>query len=661
MTTRRTVTVIQEFMTSINPQMRKNAATALAALSSDEGDTLLVGVALRDADDAVRQHAVDTILSAAASRDNPSGPVNALRRVSGAEVHRQRAYAILGQIRALGIPVGRPNLRESFKLVRLIASLTTLPDFRVAQRFKWSLLPPAALGGLLGTFAFALFLTSALASPLQKDVLTIVLISCPIVAAALGVVATQRTIPIYLHFDPVAGAATGLLRVCLWSLGPAVVLGLIFAMSTDNTTMPQWLEGTIAVCALAVSVRAGTLIAFGISARTLAMRVAQVATGTAFGVLTVTLVTWLSLRLTGGVVGDEDAGAGRVWAMLVPAAVGLSNAFSSVDLSAPPRTRVAGLPQLALTYATIALFGGILALSYRPSLTSKGSRPFDHADLPMAPQGQARKEAVRFDSLPFEWPFQAEFAQEICVDQFRLAPEQNVDARIQPLKSDPQGILSMAPVRSGKGTDDGRPQVDSVLRMGMQLCLEVGQSGNYRVVLSKQKLALSLDDIYFAVLKTVRESRFGRPVAVDGNLVVTLNSRLDPPIELNPDEIARYKESAKNSFRWQLEALPATRSFILERGQRVSAWLPDIRRPDLDTLLDLLRDGKVTKAADDPPSLENVDLEPGRYELRARNYLRDADRKKTDQDSADGPGNGQPLSQPLPLRLVFEDAQLPSR
>src|SRR5262244_2715175 len=109
--------IIKDFLANSNDrQVRKNAVAALAAIETEEAAVELVRTAAKDEDADTRRFAEEEILQLPA--DSLRGAARELERELLDRATAEPAYALLGRIRAHGVPVSLPSLSlmRRFKL-----------------------------------------------------------------------------------------------------------------------------------------------------------------------------------------------------------------------------------------------------------------------------------------------------------------------------------------------------------------------------------------------------------------------------------------------------------------------------------------------------------------------------------------------------------------
>src|ERR1700681_3657975 len=116
--------LVEEFVRSDEPQLRKNALTALAVINNEESIRLIVMTALDDVDADVRKRAQDEMFrihGTGSLDDSPASDNKMYYRLQlssrlsralseGNENTQQRAYALLGVLRSKGAFMPKPQI-----------------------------------------------------------------------------------------------------------------------------------------------------------------------------------------------------------------------------------------------------------------------------------------------------------------------------------------------------------------------------------------------------------------------------------------------------------------------------------------------------------------------------------------------------------------------
>lgn len=379
--TTKALSLVEEFIRSPQPQLRKNALTALAVINEPKAIELMTRVALEDSDAGVRERAENELFELNLPSDAIALALNSLR--SSDEETQQRAYAFLGRLRS-NIPTGALLSIPWRDRLRLAARAYLYP--KRSWRLRLGLWKPGLAGILLGSvfpIAFALRRFSAVQPYQQADrivQISLGLAMVVVVGIVLIVFAGHRTTPIYRHPNRFAAgvvetATTGFLG--LVGVTPIFVLVLIW----------QWLDrfslGSlfIPLAGLMVGfVRAGTILSFGLSSARRANRIVEVLGGVAIGSLAYVLVIRIIFFAS-----DYPAASFvwlvAAWLVHLPLAFGAANAFASVDKEALPNYALVRLDRWRRLRAVIFLAAFLFSVGLNIStLKRMSSRPPHRTD-----------------------------------------------------------------------------------------------------------------------------------------------------------------------------------------------------------------------------------------------------------------------------------------
>lgn len=137
----RVLNIAREYLRSSDAQVKKNAATALAAIGSHDSIKALVRVALVDDDPEVRTRAEEEIRGLPA--DGVAQAQGILEDLLGNDGMACGSFAILGRLRLAGI-LGAAEKQQSLpERLRLAVSLGQ-PAHGFWRNLRWSALPPAS-------------------------------------------------------------------------------------------------------------------------------------------------------------------------------------------------------------------------------------------------------------------------------------------------------------------------------------------------------------------------------------------------------------------------------------------------------------------------------------------------------------------------------------
>jgi hypothetical protein len=331
------ISIVEEYMRSAEPQLRRNAITALAAINSAESISGLVRVTLSDGDEPVVQHAVAELLKL--KEESLARAVGELILALEKPLEQQRAYYILGMLYGAGVKVTLPKQRLSVRL-RLDASQRSAHW----QARKWKerirAWKPALYGYLGGMMALVSIVSISIG--LNWDSFLPALALCAILGALVAIFSTQGTKPIGHQIDRVASLAVefGSAACGAFVFVPVfVVLAPLFNLSFFGRHTWNWkalaMMGTWALgLGIFVGVmRIGTALTYGSMRTRRGNQLAQCVIGGMCGMSMVTAVALINMR---------QGVSGPFWPLLFPIAFGVSNAFAAIDSECETRRAVYG-------------------------------------------------------------------------------------------------------------------------------------------------------------------------------------------------------------------------------------------------------------------------------------------------------------------------------
>jgi hypothetical protein len=342
------------------PQVRRNAITALGVLGTPDAARTIASTAVEDDDPAVRAHAATEVLRL--QPGDRSFAVDTLYVLLRNPACGTRSYELLGRLRSTegtSVHLGL-SLLESLRLESHL-NKALLP------RTWWKPRSRAIAATLLGTAAafvpVALLVTRRLDAAVFSQATLSWMIYSGILAILLGAASTLRTTPTGLHPSRVAGLLVEIGWVFLLTLGLAVLLLWIGT-----------LEGRLALSFLALppfaaAVRAGSIIGGSGRFRGQMGRTAwAIITGGSVGVLVCAAATVLVELLLGA--GAEML---SLFVPLVPVSFGLAYGFARVDKKhaehSEGRGSEAGITAAGIAAAAAALVAWFLAAPAPPTPT----------------------------------------------------------------------------------------------------------------------------------------------------------------------------------------------------------------------------------------------------------------------------------------------------
>jgi hypothetical protein len=347
---RNIISIVEEYIRSPEPRLRRNAITALAAINSTESISGIVRVALSDHDVPVVQHAVAELLKL--KEDALARALLELTIALANPREQQQAYYILGMLYGAGVKVTLPKQRLAVRL-RLAASQT----ISHSQKGKWKerirAWKPALYGHLGGIIALVSIVSISIG--IDWDSFLPALILCTFLGPLLAIVSTQWTKPIGHQMDRVASvavefgsAAFGALvfvpAVVFW-IAPMFNIHMYGGWSFNTlTTMGAW---AVILGIWVGIIRFGTALTYGIVRTRRGSKLAQCVIGGMCGMIMITAVALMDWR--------EGTG-GALWPMLFPMAFGVANAFAAIDGEGETRRPIYGKSRRLLCCGIAAAF-----------------------------------------------------------------------------------------------------------------------------------------------------------------------------------------------------------------------------------------------------------------------------------------------------------------
>jgi hypothetical protein len=357
-----TLSIVNQYVDSPDPRIRQNSCTALAAIRSKVSISRLVDLALNDEDSNVRQRAEEELSTLPEEASHHSGAAfdEALTRASTCAI----AYKLIGRLRTADkiIPIKRRSILARLKLA---ISLRTRPDTERKWKFQHFALFPSLLGGMIGFVSVTAYIIFAFGATPDSRLANYWLISCLIVAPGIGVLSTQRSNPIGLHFDRPAGFFSEIITVMVTTAIGSLIFALvaygIFSLRSMYTFSDMVTYGPfigILACVYAGTLRAATMSTAGVFGANRWSKYAQIISGVTTGLLVITLSVEIA-----GVFYPVKGFYSELWATVLPLHVGAAAAYASIDSLAPIKRASLGKMSLVIFLVLIsALFiSGILA------------------------------------------------------------------------------------------------------------------------------------------------------------------------------------------------------------------------------------------------------------------------------------------------------------
>jgi hypothetical protein len=353
--------VVSEFCESPEAQLRRNAATALAALGSTSSVERLLEMAGKDGDAAVRAHALKELKKIIDTPDGATTVTSVVRRLLANPERRSSAYAIAAQLRHEGIAglfdalPFRARLRLAWDLPKEIPDLLSWPT---RGRFIGSgVIAIAAAGFFL--IAFIGLLAAGPRIDISDTVLLMLLSSLLMLGWTLG--ATVRTVP---TLNQVCWGAALVIQVglaVLLGLGLSVVL-LIAANQVENR-----FRVAFTILAAIVALRLATLTRIGPRSDWRAFQVViRALTGTFAAVVVFTALTVLFKSST----------SREIWAFFALVAAGVATVYARIETHGMAEMRLPRPRAMHSLVSWAVLLGGFAALALA-SWKSWGDAPIN--------------------------------------------------------------------------------------------------------------------------------------------------------------------------------------------------------------------------------------------------------------------------------------------
>ncbi len=405
----RSLELIRSFVDRPEARVRRNAATALAAIDSAAArrasQRLLAKLALSDEDASVRARAQDEIQRlGAGGRDAMLYCVETLTQDS--DPTTRRANLVLNKLKSLGVATPRPSgsylerWRSASRLRRKLAAAEQDPWFHVRMaRF-------GLFGGLTAACLMA-FLLSYLHPPISLAVYVTVFATTSVLAPIATVWLNQSACPVTSFFDRSMASAVEIARFAFSPL--SILFSLVLALGVSglwsfaggaSRTRALALSASVLICFLVIlmAVRLGGFLV------ELAVRrpfpwlplpgLQSLATGLfAGGALTVYL--WLVVRIWPRT--DVASLAAWIWLTVLP--VFFASGYGLARL----QTRAI---HLSILGRSVTAAVGIVVIVV---LIGVGTGAL--SGVPIAVEGQPRDIEVWFDAVPDSLWFQVGFPQ----------------------------------------------------------------------------------------------------------------------------------------------------------------------------------------------------------------------------------------------------------
>jgi hypothetical protein len=311
----RILAIVEEFLRSSEPQVRRNAVTALATLGTADSLQLLVKTALSDESNKVRTRARLEILSLPDAKATEAAEV--LREAIADPARVRDAYRLVGAMRTRGWTKNRPEeglwirLRRALYMRRHLARLQ-----KIGLLAKMRAVAPSAFGGAAAVCGF--FAAGMLMTP-DSDLWAQGVLG-GFAAVLIVTIATWRSAPVGQHFDR---EAASVIEIAI----SALVGGLLGAMIVIGSNGLKVRETLCAIFGSAIFVGAARMAAIvmrGTFRRAFLRQYGPAVTAAAFAIAT--LVVMIAATQT-----VDCSTIASTWFVLAASAFGIATGFIQLE------------------------------------------------------------------------------------------------------------------------------------------------------------------------------------------------------------------------------------------------------------------------------------------------------------------------------------------
>jgi hypothetical protein len=316
------VVLVDEFLRSEDPRLRKNAIVALGTIGGQASTERLIEIALRDTDPQVREAAQTELIALLGTGEQALLDIYEKSRHD--KQRRNEIYALLGRLRACGARVKAPRdaMRPAFLLF-----FTAYPTR--GWKFYFRTLP-ASMGGALATLLIMQLIlgvvarSADLSGGVNSDVVT-----NGVIGAILGVIAAQLAALFTTAYPLHVSTRRGLLVEILYAVGPPFLsfgsFVLLYALQSGKGEAGVLWPAAILFVVLIASSRALTILASGTAKSRFRNVLISTATGTGGTMIVLTTIIAPLARI----MGARDLS--ETWAIFLPMCGALSAAFAAID------------------------------------------------------------------------------------------------------------------------------------------------------------------------------------------------------------------------------------------------------------------------------------------------------------------------------------------
>jgi hypothetical protein len=338
-------TVVEEFLRSGTPQVRKNALTALSILNNDEEtDKLIAETAIFDKDPDVNAQAERYVLS-----EPRSTAIKSLMRALDGDKpeYQQRAYTILGRLRNTG-KVKVPRVRLGWTTWMWLATAAYTSRYPVRDwAFRLRGMKPGFFGTLCGGIPFFIYvwlqfrpLDSGESIIFSLSVLLILLLG-----TLISILGMQFITPVNVHLRREIALLVQMVLSFIVVFSGLLLILIVWSVLTGGGGLNRngrydpfaFLFFVFGFALLVAFVRLGTILAFGrikfVGRLYNGNWLIQIAGGTLVGTLLTAAVYILFLR---DAYYEDRIIFTCTWLGSFAITVGLATAFANIDDEVPP-------------------------------------------------------------------------------------------------------------------------------------------------------------------------------------------------------------------------------------------------------------------------------------------------------------------------------------
>jgi hypothetical protein len=344
-----TISIMEEFLRSTDPQVRKNALTALSVTDDQAAAELMAKAALSDEDRGVRKRALEEVALLGGAARPYAVKLFAEALESEDELLQQRAYFVLGQLKSKGVPVSdvRVPRGRRMRLAASVVSRSFLARNWLHRLRGWRY---GFWGSLAGVGVFIIYAADAFATRGLLEVVALIVAAAAVVCLGvlLAVFSTQFATSMNLHLSRRHAVFIELITSFVCSI-VGLLLFYTFLGGYINSLFRVENEVIffifIPLCGLlAMSVRLGTIIglrvgeAMGDWKAVRLKRLYEVFAGTLAGFFSMSVVFfiyWINASKNEYMT-PEIRVVTSLWLSSLAIALGLANAYAKIDSEAPP-------------------------------------------------------------------------------------------------------------------------------------------------------------------------------------------------------------------------------------------------------------------------------------------------------------------------------------